>query len=255
MRWAGFRKVRGQVCKRIQRRMRALGITESGDYHAYIEAHNSEWIVLDSLCRVTISRFYRDRHVYEVLVQQVLPTLALQLQTQGASALRIWSAGCSCGEEPYSLAIMWQLNFAKQFPDLALQILATDIDKAVLRRAEQACYSHGSLKDLPGNWIEASFERHDDLFCLQQAIRSCVTFREHDVRTSVSVGPFDLILCRNLAFTYFDPEMQSMVLQHIYRGLKDKGVLVIGAHEHLPDEAGLFEPWLPNDGIYRKSVP
>ena len=190
--------------------------------------------------------------MFEVLEQQVLPALALKLQTQGARALSIWSAGCSSGEEPYSLAIMWQLNLAKQFPDLALQILATDIDRAVLRRAEQACYSKSSLKDLPGNWVEASFERQDDLFCLRQAFRSCVTFREHDVRTPANEGPFDFILCRNLAFTYFDPEMQRKVLQQIHNVLEEGGALVIGAHEYLPDEAGLFEPWLPNDSIYRK---
>jgi len=252
MRWRGFRKVRGQVCKRLQRRMRALGVAELSSYRANIEAHDSEWAVLDSLCRVTISRFYRDKHVFEVLGRQVLPALASSVQIQGAKALRIWSGGCSSGEEPYSLAIIWRLMLAHRFPELALYILATDVERAVLRRAEQACYSHSSLKDLPGDWVEAYFKRQDDLFCLQKEYRTCVTFREHDVRTPMREAPFNLILCRNLAFTYFDQEMQRKVLQQIHAVMEEKGALVIGAHEHLPGGIELFEPWLPNEGIYRK---
>ncbi len=253
MRWEGFRKVRKQVCKRIQRRMRTLGITDPEDYRTYIETHDSEWKVLDGSCRVTISRFYRDRHLFEVLGERVLPTLASRLETQDGRALRIWSAGCSSGEEPYSMVIMWSLVLAQRFPGLAFYILATDAERAVLRRAERACYSRGSLKDLPADWVEVSFKKQGDLFCLREAYRAGVTFREHDVRTPLDDAPFNLVLCRNLAFTYFDPNMQRKVLRQLHNILEDGGVLVIGAHEQLPDESGLFEPWMPNLGIYRRA--
>lgn len=86
-RWPGFRKVRGQVCKRIDRRLRQLGLAGPDPYRAYLETHPEEWAVLDGLCRVTISRFYRDRDVFDVLGEEVLPTLAEAARRHGEPAL------------------------------------------------------------------------------------------------------------------------------------------------------------------------
>ena len=110
MRWPGFRKVRGQVCKRITRRMAALEVDGVPGYEAYLEGHPEEWEVLDALCRVTVSRFLRDRGVWSLIQGEVLDTLARAAREEDREAIRCWSAGCGSGEEPYSLSLVWRLG-------------------------------------------------------------------------------------------------------------------------------------------------
>src|SRR5688572_3980003 len=129
LRWEGFRRVRGQVCKRIGRRIKALGLEGAAAYRARLEAEPAEWEVLDSLCRVTISRFYRDHRVFDVLREELLPALLRDARGRGESVLRIWSAGCASGEEPYTIAVLFRLGLAPAFPELRLELLATDADE------------------------------------------------------------------------------------------------------------------------------
>src|SRR5262245_42618359 len=93
LRWQGFRRVHGQVCKRIGRRLRALGITDLGDYRRTLEKTPEEWAALEGLCRVSISRFCRDRALWSLLGDPVLPALAAEASRGGERALRAWSAG------------------------------------------------------------------------------------------------------------------------------------------------------------------
>jgi len=106
MRWPGFRKVRDHVCKRIERRIRELGLPNVQAYQEYLREIRAEWQQLDGLCRVTISRFYRDKRVFAMLEQEVLPRLAEQALAADGRSLRIWSAGCASGEEPYTLVLL-----------------------------------------------------------------------------------------------------------------------------------------------------
>ncbi|HUE72271.1 MAG TPA: hypothetical protein VMP01_15410 [Pirellulaceae bacterium] len=95
MRWPGFRKVRKQVCKRVDRRLRELGLADEKAYHEYLAAQPAEWSVLDTFCCISISRLYRDRGVFDYLRDQVLPRLAAAALAGGQQALRCWSAGCA----------------------------------------------------------------------------------------------------------------------------------------------------------------
>jgi chemotaxis protein methyltransferase CheR len=135
MRWDGFRKVRGQVKKRLTRRLRELGLPDIEAYRDYLRRHAGEWHKLDALCRITISRFYRDKGVYAALSQQVLPTLARAARQRRDKTLRVWSAGCGGGEEPYTISILWHLELRDRYPDLQIDIVATDADPAMLARA------------------------------------------------------------------------------------------------------------------------
>jgi hypothetical protein len=104
LRWPGFRKVRGQVHKRIVRRLRELELTHIAEYRRYLADHPAEWTVLDACLRISISRFYRDRDVFDHLRDSVLPDLARAAQQRGENRLIVWSAGCASGEEPYTVA-------------------------------------------------------------------------------------------------------------------------------------------------------
>ena len=174
MRWPGFRKVRRQVCKRIARRLRVLGLAAPAAYRDYLRAHPEEWAVLDRCCRITISRFYRDRRVFDFLGAAVLPWLAQQALQRGDKRLQLWSAGCAGGEEAYSLVLLWDRRVGPLWPGVGIRILATDADAQSLDRAVPACYSPASLKDLPADWREAAFQRRDNDYCLLPRYRAPV---------------------------------------------------------------------------------
>jgi chemotaxis protein methyltransferase CheR len=250
LRWAGFRKVRRQVCRRIDGRRRELGLVDVDAYRTRLEATPQEWRELDRLCVVTISRFYRDRRVFDFLAATVLPVLAADAARR-RTALAAWSAGCASGEEPYSLALAWSFAVGPRFPSVEMEILATDLDETVLERARRARYPASSLRDLPEPWRRKAFVRRGDLLHLRPAYRRMVTVRPHDLRDPAPNGPFDLVLCRNAAFTYFAPELQHETAARLESGLGAGGVLVIGSHEALP-EPGRFVPWRAGLPVYRR---
>jgi len=154
-------------------------------------------------------------------------------------------------EEPYTLTIIWKLKLAAQFPALTLRILATDIHPAMLARAHCARFSAGSLRELPDRWRAAAFVRQDGLYRLREPYKEAVTVDSHDIRSGPPDGPFDLILCRNLVFTYFEQALQRAIGERLARSLQPGGALVLGAHEQLPAGIGGFAPWDDRRGIYR----
>ncbi len=252
MRWNGFRRVRGQVCKRIDRRLQELELDDVSAYRSYLERERKEWEALDSLCRVSISRFYRDREVFRSLEQRVLIRLCEDERAKGGTELRCWSIGCASGEEPYTLALIWTLGTGLLFPSMNISVIATDADAHMLQRAREGCYASGSLRELPGEWTTSAFVRKEGRFCIKDAERGKVTFLQQDVRNTEPGSLFHLILCRNLVFTYFERELQKEILARLSRTLHQNGALVLGIHESLPPETGMFEPWPGCRGVFRK---
>ena len=253
MRWSGFRKVRKQVCKRVDERIQDLNLAGAEEYQAYLEQYPDEWVQLDPLCRITISRFYRDKGVFAALEQDVLPSLARRTRERGDTTLRIWTAGCGSGEEPYTLAVLWAIELQTHFPELTIEIVASDADPNMMRRARDACYRFGSLKNLPESWRDRAFARADDAYCLKPEYKRNIEFLEQDIRQEQPEGRFDLVLCRNLAFTYFDDALQLKVLRRIVGAMHDGAALVIGVREKLPEGAEGLLMWFDKHRIYRKS--
>lgn len=252
MRWPGFRKVRRQVCKRIQRRIDELGLTGVAAYQVYLQCRADEWPVLDHACRVTVSRFYRDRVVLEHLRRDVLPELARAAVVAGETCLRCWSAGCASGEEAYSLVLIWEKSVAHDFPHLGIDVTGSDIDEVLLHRATRGCYAYSSIKALPQAWRQSAFSRHNSDYCLQPRLRNRANFIRQDIRDKSIAGPFHLVFCRNLAFTYFEHALQLEVLDHLRGCLVEGGILVIGGHEILPEGFCGFEPLAAQRAIFRK---
>ncbi len=241
MRWPGFRKVRGQVCKRISRRIDALDLAKVADYQTYLVANPDEWATLASLCRVTISRFYRDRGVFDHIGTVVLPRLA----ERAPADIRCWSAGCASGEEAYTMQILWRLRSGLALPEKTLHVLGTDSEPHMLERARKAEYPSSALEDLPPKLAAVAFERTNNTFLLRERFREDVVFEERDIRQSMPEGSFDIILCRNLAFTYFEEALQLEILSQMLKRLRDGGVLAIGVHESLPEVDFNLTPTVP----------
>jgi chemotaxis protein methyltransferase CheR len=254
LRWPGFRKVRRRVYKRIDRRIGGLGLPNVSAYRGYLERHPEEWTFLDTLCRIPISRFYRDRAVFESLGREVLPELAQIATAAGDRELSAWSLGCASGEEPYTLAIVWHERCAARVPGLRLRIVATDVDEEALARAARGCYRPGSLKELPADLLARAFVPSGPELCVKPPYRSGMVFLEQDVRTAAPPERFHLVLCRNVAFTYFDDARQRATLRAIEERLVPGGALVLGSTESLPAGAEGFERWSPGIPVYRRRV-
>jgi chemotaxis protein methyltransferase CheR len=253
LRWPGYRRVRRQVCRRIGARVAALGLANFAAYGAYLQDHAEEWPLVDAACFIPISRFFRDRDVFDRLGSEVLPDLARSCAARGEKEIHCWSVGCASGEEPYSIKILWTFDVGRRFPDLALRILATDADQHMLARARRGCYRLSSLKEMPPDWRQRAFVREGDLYCISPALLGGIEFHLDDVRTASPERRFDLILCRNLAFTYFAEPLQRRVLARLVGHLEPGGALVIGIRETLPETVRGLAPY-GQGAIFRRVV-
>jgi chemotaxis protein methyltransferase CheR len=251
--WAGYRKVRRLVCRRVARRLRALGLADLEHYRRHLDADAAERKRLDALCAIPISRFYRDPAVFDALERVVLPALAAAAAAQSRASIDCWSAGCASGEEAYTLAILWAVRLQPRFPQLDARIVATDLDARVLVRALAGRYAASSLKALPEDLRAAGLEPHDGEWRVRERFRR-VAFLQQDLREAVPEGLFDLVLCRNAALTYYAPPDRLGIMQRIAACLRPGGALVVGAHESLPEGLTGFAQWPGARAIYARAA-
>ena len=251
MRWPGFRKVRRQVCKRLGRRLDELQLTNLRDYRMYLADNPLEWPFLDGICRITISRFYRDRGCFDTLQAQVLPELIKDIQQRRGTTLSCWCIGAASGEEPYTVSLIWSLP-GLAAPDFKCRILATEVDPQMISRAMAGCYPASSVRELPPEIMKQAFTLKNDLLCLKEKFKQPVEFRQQDIREKLPDETFDLVFCRNLVFTYFSRELQKEIAGKILLHLNPGGVLVIGSHEELPGSISNLVPWPAGQKLYQK---
>ncbi|MGF1488164.1 MAG: CheR family methyltransferase [Prochloraceae cyanobacterium] len=260
LRWPGFRRVQRQVCRRLKKRLKELGLTNFENYRSYLFQHPDEWSIVDSCCRITISRFYRDREVFAQL-SDILPRLVKLKSTSKNSTINCWSIGCASGEEVYTLKLIEHFCLSSSLN--SLDILATDLDRNMLSRAKLGCYQIGSLKELPLEWIDRAFfvelapsnkdkTIFDYQYYLKPIFKEKITWKQQDIRKQMPNRSFDLILCRNLAFTYFAPILQEQIQKNLLARLVSEGILVIGQKESLPNKEVNQLIELSSLGIYQK---
>jgi chemotaxis protein methyltransferase CheR len=231
---------RRQVRRRVAERLRELHLRSLEEYHLTLLKNPPEAERFRTLLGVTISRFYRDPDMWEFIKQTVLPSLA------GLPRAVMFSAGCASGEEPYTLAMLWQHDGPERTKPV---ILAMDIDETVLRRAEAGVYEDGCLRLLPKDLRDTYFSRQGRLLQLDPAVQSLVQFYLGDFTV---IGPpkgIHLAFCRNLAYTYFGREERGRITQTFHQAIQPGGWLVIGATEK-PDLTEGFEVQHPC--VYRR---
>lgn len=251
--WPGYRRVHRLVCKRLNRRMAELGMAQLAQYEPWLAEHPDELARIDVMCRIPISRFYRDRDVFQAIGATVLPAAAEAATRSGAGSVRCWSAGCASGEEPFTMLLVWHFQVARDWPQLGLRLLATDADDVAISRARAACYAPSSLKDLPRAWVDQAFRRANGLCCLNCTFRNQVEFVTQDITQGMPDGIFDIILCRNLVFTYFDETQRLRMLSGLVDRLTPRGFLVLGKHEALPPRSNGLARLSPSLPIYQRS--
>jgi chemotaxis methyl-accepting protein methylase len=248
LQWRRFK--RGGIKRKVERRIIELGLPHFEDYLLRIKRDPEERNHLSHILTVTITRFFRDKKVFDILENSIIPSI---VERKGSGDFEIWSIGCANGEEPYSLAMLWKEKFEKCFLKTRLIILATDINGALLERAKEGRYKKSSLKEVPEEILQRFFKMENGFYILDRSIRKSVEFRRHDIIHEEPFSGMDVVFCRNLAFTYFTRETQVRVLKTFFSSLKDDGLLIIGWDESLPlTYPTLFIPAYPKEKIYQK---
>ncbi len=251
LQWRRFE--RGGIKRKVERRIAELGLSHLETYLAKIKQDPEEKSHLSHILTITITRFFRDRRVFDILENSILPSM---IDDKVAGDFKIWSIGCANGEEPYSLSMLWKERLEKRFPRIRLTVLATDIIQGLLERAKGGRYKKSSLKEVPEEILRRFFEIDNGFYILDRSVREGVEFKKHDIAHEEPFSGIDVILCRNLAFTYFSKECQMRVLKKITPSLKENGYLIIGMNESLPlTYPTLFVPVFATERIYQKFSP
>lgn len=244
------------VQSRLGVRLRSLGLGSYGQYCAFIEGPDGQAERLEMLSVLTtnVTRFFREPHHFDFLRQGMIPDLLAHLRTGGS--VRIWSAGCASGEEPYSLA----LTFLGAAPDIArydFKILASDIDPAILRTAAAGVFSGRALAQVPQEQRDTYFTRmtdRPDHWHVAPELRSLIAFRRLNL---IADWPFthrfDVIMCRNVVI-YFGTETKARVWSRLLDQLRPGGWLITGHSERLPDQIS-HDAELLHTTTYRRRRP
>jgi chemotaxis protein methyltransferase CheR len=249
--------------RRIAQRLTATSCKDLSDYLSYLQGSAAEIDRLLDVLTINVSRFFRDTLTFELIANRILPAVILEKTWRQDHSLRIWSAGCAQGEEPYSLAmIIHELLEKTGNPSLInqersagnrnsmspcflqkegfainLHIFATDIDSGALTDAGKAVYPLTSLENIKHGLLARYFRPEGASFRLLPEIRDMVTFSLHDmldkkhgVPSDSVFGAFDLVICRNLLI-YFNTEYQETIFTKLYHSLAENGYLILGEAE------------------------
>jgi len=244
-----WRKYRRRAPRRnLEQRIRELGLTRYTDYLEKLRSDPGEAERFPDILRVTVSRFMRERERWEMLWKSILPDL---VEASGMSPVfRVWSAGCCGGEEPYAFSLLW---LDRPPSGQSLQILATDIDREVLLRADAGCYEAPALRELPESLVQKWFRFQEGKWCVREEVRRPVVFREMNLNMGDIPENMDVVLCRYLVFTYYQGQRRYEAASRLWKALRPGGVLVTGRKEGLgPMELERFSPWPGVEGAYRR---
>ncbi len=249
LRWRPFRR-RG-IKRKIEGRLSEAGLSRLDEYLLKVKRDPEEQARLSEILTITISRFFRDKEVFAFLGNSIIPTIIKnKIETD---QIKAWSIGCANGEEPYSLSVLWGMKFEKDFPEIRVSILATDINEPLLERAKMGRYKESSVREVPEEIVRRFFKIENGFCSIDRSIQESVEFRKHDIIHEEPFREMDVAFCRNLAFTYFSKECQLEVLRKIYRSLNEGGFLIIGKDESLPlAYPTLFVPVSSINKVYQK---
>lgn len=236
--WRRFE--RRNIRRKIRLRMEALGIHEGYKYLEVVQSDPEELHNFTSLLRITITRFYRNRWLWEELADHI-PKL-----TVDGEVFAVWSAGCAGGEEPFSMAMLLDDLEREGMPEkgsqvTGWQVTGSDVDGPSIDRSRKASYQWGAVREVPPVLLERWFQKDGDEWRLDDMIRRMVTIVDHDILEEEPPGRFNMVMLRNSVLTYNTEPVQREVLEKIRGCLDPPGLLVIGRTEKLPEGTGFEE--------------
>ncbi|MND66213.1 Aerobic respiration control sensor protein ArcB [compost metagenome] len=242
---------RATVLRRIERRLHVTGQADLAAYLHYLEQHPAESRALLADMLIGVTNFFRDREAFEALERHVLPQLACERDpAEGADEIRVWSAGCSTGEEAYSLAMLVCEQLALEQRSHKVQVFATDLDERAIGIARSGSYSEAIVTDVPPSRLRQFFLKEDQHYRVRKEVREKVLFARHNLLSDPPFSQIDLIVCRNLLI-YLDREVQRDILQMFHFALRPGGYLFLGSSESADMASELFAPVDKRNRIFR----
>lgn len=247
---------RATVLRRIERRLQVTAQPNLGAYYDYLQAHPEETNALLGDMLIGVTNFFRDREAFEALERNVIPNLfkSLRESLPQRDEVRVWSAGCSTGEEAYSLAILLTEQLALEASPSKLQVFASDIDDRAIAFGRNGVYPAAIITDVPPSRMRQYFTPENDHYRVRKEIRDKVLFAKHSLLLDPPFSQIDLIVCRNLLI-YLDREVQRDIMQMFHFALRPGGYLFLGSSESADACLDLFTPVDKRNRIFRaKSV-
>lgn len=235
------------VLRRLDRRLAFNHVTELRDYVGILESHPTEVQTLYRELLIGVTSFFRDREVFDELGRVHLPHF---LETVPHREVRFWVAACSTGEEAYTLAILTQEILEQLKRSLQVKIFATDLDRDAILQAGNGQFPESIAADIPPKLLAKYFQRRDEHYQVNRAIREMVVFARHDLVRDPPFANIDLLSCRNVLI-YLQPVLQHKVMDFLNFSLNPGGLLVLGTSETPGDMADYFEPLNHRLKIYR----
>ena len=241
----------GSLARRIRSRMSQLRLDSFASYSNFLDEHPNEHIALFDKILINVTTFFRDPEAWETLEDQVVPRL---IQDAGETrTLRIWSAGCSSGEEPYSIAMLLAEHLGETANNYTIKIYGTDVDEEALTAARHALYRIEQLKDVPDRLIDRYFTRDGQLYRFRRDVRRWCIFGNHNLTQAPPLSHIDLLVCRNVLI-YFTSELQDRILTRFHYSIREDGYLFLGRAESLLARSRLFTPVHPKWRIFQRTL-
>ncbi len=212
-----------QMKRRIDSLIKRYGALSYSDFVALLESDKTVFDTFINHLTINVSEFYRNTVQWQVLQKEILPMLF-----SGKSSIKVWSAACSTGEEPYTLV----MNLSRFIPLQNIQILATDIDKEAIKKASKGIYNAKSVENVPPDFLDAYFTKRGEDFLVNDSIKRCVTFKQMNLLRDEYPTNFDLIVCRNVMI-YFTEDAKREMYHKFNNALARDGILFVGSSEQI----------------------
>jgi two-component system CheB/CheR fusion protein len=240
----------GTLERRIERRM-AMAAIETDDMDRYLDLLRSDAAELDLLAKdllINVTSFFRDPKVFDLLAEKIVPNLVRAQPPD--QPLRIWIAGCSTGEETYSLAMLFREQIAAAKRNIKLQVFASDVDPDAVASAREGLYAETIEADVSPARLAHFFSKEDHGYRISSELRAAVVFTVQNVLADPPFSRLDLVSCRNLLI-YLRPEAQAKVLSLFHFALRENGILLLGSSETVGNLDGHFEVIAKSERLYR----
>ncbi|HIH77886.1 MAG TPA: protein-glutamate O-methyltransferase CheR [Halobacteria archaeon] len=239
--------------RRIDVKMRGKGITDYFEYARLLKNDKKELDDLINVITINVTEFMRDIGPFRYFKDVLLDDIIKRKDISGSKLIRIWSAACANGEEPYSIAICASEYLEEKNKDYTISIYGTDIDKDSLKMARRGVYSANSLKNISNNLIKKYFDEiGDDQYKIKDNLADMVRFKYHDLTSRPFSRFFDVVFCRNVII-YFSSVKKREVLENLYNSLIKNGFLILGKTEYIPTELyGKFKEINVSEKIYQR---
>ncbi|MEK8172197.1 protein-glutamate O-methyltransferase CheR [Streptomyces sp. M19] len=229
---------RSSLGRRIRKRMTDVEAPSYRDYRDLLESNTDEFGSLFNTILINVTSFFRDPDSWTFLQREVVPELLADLSPD--DEIRVWSAGCSSGEEAYSLAIVFAEAMGVEESLHRVKIYGTDVDEEALRDARTGLYTAKSLEPLSQELRDKYFEQNGAQFSFRSDLRRRVIFGRHDITRDAPISRLDLLVCRN-TLMYFNVEAQTQIVDRFHFALGEGGFLYLGKAEMLLNDADRFE--------------